>query len=44
MLHEIVTVNEYRDVMQKDYYAKGKMLYMCFVDLEIAFDSVQSIN
>ena len=25
--------------MQEEYYAKGKKLYMCFVDLEKAFDS-----
>ena len=24
--------------MQKEFHAKGKMLYMCFVDLEKAFD------
>ena len=26
--------------MQEEYYAKGKKLYMCFVDLEKAFSSV----
>ena len=26
--------------MQEEYHAKGKKLYMCFVDLEIAFDRV----
>ena len=26
--------------MQEEYNAKGKKLYMCFVDLEIAFDRV----
>ena len=26
--------------MQEEYYAKGKTLYMCFVDLEKAFDRV----
>ena len=26
--------------MQEEYHAKGKQLYMCFVDLEKSFDSV----
>ena len=26
--------------MQEEYHAKGKKLYMCFVDLEKAFDRV----
>ena len=26
--------------MQEEYHAKGKRLYMCFVDLEKAFDRV----
>ena len=26
--------------MQEEYHAKGKMLYMCFVNLEKAFDRV----
>ena len=27
-------------MMQEEYHAKGKKLYMCFVDLENAFDRV----
>ena len=26
--------------MQEEYHAKGKKLYMCFVDLDKAFDKV----
>ena len=27
--------------MQEEYHAKGKKLYMCFVDLEKAFESTE---
>ena len=30
--------------MQEDYLAKGKTLYMCFVDLENALDRVPWID
>ena len=30
--------------MQEEYHAKGKRLYMCFVDLEKAFDTDQGIK
>ena len=26
--------------LQEEYHGKGKMLYMCFVDLEKAFDRI----